>query len=227
MCIVIQKSFSMNNKISLAYLILIIAPLFFSCGGPVKEQNKNNASASSLSLHVGDEKYVAIDTKESVVTWKGSMLLSSEEHIGYVYISKGELMIEKGQLVGGTVEIDLNTIEYKDKKNKNTPVNHLKSPDYFDVEKFPISTFAITEVASVSDRTIKVTGNLTIKGNTHSVAFPAEIEVKDGIVKANGKMIIDRTDWGIRYRSGKFYDNLADQAVSDDIEFHIKIVAKK
>ena len=215
MVMLIQKSFIMNNKISLAYLILIVAPLVFGCSGPAKEENKNNTSASSLSM---GQKYI-IDTKESVVTWKGSMLLSSEEHIGYVYISKGELMIDKGQLVGGTVEIDLNTIEYKDKENKNTPVNHLKSPDYFDVEKFPISTFAITEVASVSDKTMKVTGNLTIKGNTHSVTFPAEMEVKDGIVKANGKVIIDRTDWGIRYRSGKFYDNLADQAVSDDIEF--------
>lgn len=214
----------MNNKLSITYLILIIAPLFFGCRGPVKEENKNNASASSVSL---GQKYI-IDTKESVVTWKGSMLLASEEeHTGYVYISKGELMIEKGQLVGGTAEIDINTIEYKDKENKNTPIKHLKSPDYFDVEKFPISTIAITKVASVSGKTIKVTGNLTIKGITRPVTFPAKMEVKDGILKANGKLVIDRTDWGIRYRSGKFYDNLADQIVSDDIEFHMKIVAKK
>lgn len=139
----------MNNKLSITYLILIIVPLFFGCGGPVKEENKN------------------------------------------------------------------------------TPVNHLKSTDYFDVEKFPISTIEITRVASVSGETIKVTGNLTIKGITHPVTFPAKMEVKDGIVKANGKVIIDRTDWGIRYRSGKFYDILADQTVSDDIEFHMKIVAKK
>jgi hypothetical protein len=52
------------------------------------------------------------------------------------------------------------------------------------------------------------------------------MEVKEGIVNANGKVIIDRTDWGIRYRSGKFYDIVADQIVSDDIEFHMKIVAK-
>lgn len=56
-------------------------------------------------------------------------------------------------------------------------------------------------------------------------SLPTKIEVKDGIIKANGKLVIDRTQWGIRYRSGKFYDNLADQAVSDDIEILIKIVA--
>ena len=126
----------MNNKRSLAYLILIIASFFLGCRGPVKEENKNNASASSVSLgHVASEKYI-IDTKESVLTWEGSMVFGfEEEHIGYVYTSKGELMIEKGQLVEGTVEVDMNTIEYKDKESKNTPVKHLKSPDYFDVEK--------------------------------------------------------------------------------------------
>ncbi len=213
----------MKNKLSITYFILIIAPLFFGCGGPVKKEDKNNASAGSVSF---DQKYI-VDTTESVLTWKGSMLLASEDHVGYVYISKGELMMEKGQLVGGTVEIDMNSIEYKDKEDKNTPVKHLKSSDYFDVEKFPISTIAITKVASVNSKTIEVTGNLTIKGVTLPVTFPAKMEVNDGILQANGKLIIDRTDWGIRYRSGKFYDDFADQIVSDDIEFHIKIAAKK
>ena len=98
---------------------------------------------------------------------------------------------------------------------------------YFDVEKFPISTIVITKVDSVNGKNIKITGNLTIKGVTHAVTFPAVIEVKDGIVKATGKIIIDRTQWGIRYKSGTFYDNLADNAVSDDIEFNMEIVAKK
>ena len=218
----------MNNKLSISYLILIIATFFFGCVGPVKKENKNNASASSVSLeHVAGEKYI-IDTKESVLTWEGSMVFGFEEkHIGYVYISKGELMIGKGQLAGGTAEIDMNTIEYKDKASKNTPVKHLKSPDYFDVEKFPISTFSITKVAYVIRGNIKVTGNLTIKGITNPVTFPAKMEVKDGIVRTNGKVVIDRTQWGIRYRSGKFYDNLADQAVSDEIEIQMNIVAKK
>ena len=103
----------------------------------------------------------------------------------------------------------------------------MKSPDFFDVEKFPISTFVITEVESVSDENIKVTGNLTIKGITVAITFPAKMEVMNGMVKANGKVTIDRTQWGIRYKSGKFYDNLADEAVSDDVEFEMKIVAKK
>ena len=128
----------MNNKPSITYLILIIVPLFFGCGGPVTKENKNNVSASSLSLHVGNEKYFIIDTKETVVAWTGSTVHGG--NTGYVYISKGELMIEKGQLVGGTVEVDMNTVENKNHGSDNEMVNHLKNPDFFDVKKFPIST---------------------------------------------------------------------------------------
>ncbi|RFS15523.1 YceI family protein [Emticicia sp. C21] len=214
----------MNNKLLITYLILMSTLFFLGCNGSGKEEDKNNSSASSTSL---GEKYV-VDTTESVVTWQGSMLFDfKEEHIGYVHLSKGDLMIDKGQLVGGKFEVDMNTMEYGDKENKNTPIKHLKSADYFDVEKFPTSTFAITKVDSVIRDNIKITGNLTIKGVTNEVTFPARIDVKDGIAKANAKLTFDRTDWGIRYRSGKFYDNLADQAVSDDVVLLMEIVAKK
>ncbi|MDR6560025.1 MULTISPECIES: YceI family protein [unclassified Arcicella] len=216
----------MNNKISITYLILMIAPLVFGCRGTVKEENEN-ASASSVSLHVGNDKYIMIDTKESVVTWKGSNLNGLNTQTGYVYISKGELMIENGQLVGGTVEIDMNTIEDKNHRSDNNLVNHLKDPDFFEVKKFPFATIVITKVALINGENKNITGNLTIKGITHPVTFPAKMEVKDGIVRANGKLVIDRTLWDVRYKSAKFYDNLANQTMSDSIEFYIKIVAKK
>ena len=213
----------MNKKLSTAYFILIIAPLFFGCGGSVKEKSKN-ASASSISLHVGDEKYIKIDKKESVVTWKGSSVEGA--HTGYVYISKGELMIENGELMGGTVAVDMSTIEGDDHRSDNNLIKHLKDPNFFDVKKFPSSTIAITR-ASINAEDNEITGNLTIKGITHPVSFPAKVEVNDGIVKANGKLVIDRTKWDVRYKSGKFFDNLKDQAISDSIEFNMQIVAKK
>ena len=217
----------MNHKLSIAYLTLIIVSLFFGCGGPAKEENRNNASASSVSLHVGSEKYVLIDTKESVVTWRGYNLNGLNSQTGYVYISKGELLIENGELMGGIVEVDMNTIEDKKHGRDNKLVNHLKDSDFFEVEKFPFSTIAITRVASINNENKKVTGNLTIKGITHPVTFPAQVEIKEGTVKANGKLVIDRTLWDVRYKSGKFYDNLANQAMSDSIEFHMEIVARK
>jgi polyisoprenoid-binding protein YceI len=219
----------MNNKLSLLYLILIIVSVFSACRGPkAKEDEKNHVLANSAALsRVTDEKY-DIDKMESVIIYKGSMLLASKgSHTGYVYLSKGELMFDNDKLVGGTVEIDMNTIEDIDHGGENSLVRHLKSPDFFDVEKFPVSVFDITMVVPVTRETIHVTGNLSIKGITHAVTFPAKIEVKDGIVHADGKITIDRTRWGVRYKSGKVFSNLANEFISDDIEFDIKIVAKK
>ncbi|MCE7071893.1 YceI family protein [Dyadobacter sp. CY327] len=141
----------MNKKHPLSYLILFIVLFFFGCHGTVKEEKKNNVTASSVSLHVGNEKYVAIDTKESVVTWRGYNLNGLNSQTGYVYISKGELLIENGELTGGTVEVDMNTIEDKNHGRDNKLVHHLKDPDFFEVERFPFSTIAITRVTSLNE----------------------------------------------------------------------------
>lgn len=213
----------MNNKLST--FVLLIAPFFFSCGGTVKKETKSNASATSVTLHAGDEKYAGIDTKESMVKWKGSNTFGT--HTGYVTISKGELKMENGQLVGGAVEVDMSTIVDEKHESDNGVIDHLKNPDFFDVQKFPVSIISISKAEPVNSEDIKVTGDLTIKGITQPVTFPAKIVVKDGIIEANGNLLIDRTNWGIRYKSGKFYDLLADKTISDDIEFTIKIVAKQ
>ncbi|MES2484922.1 MAG: YceI family protein [Bacteroidota bacterium] len=210
----------MKNKLT-KYLILSIAPFFFSCGGPVKDQN--NAAGSSAPA---GQKY-NIDRGQSIISWKGSMLIGTNSHSGYIYISKGHLMINDDVLVGGAATIDMNTIEESTHKGENDLVTHLKSSDFFDVEKFPVSTIAITGSAPANDDVVKVTGNLTIKGITHPVTFPSKIAVKDGIAKMSGRLVIDRTQWDVRYQSGKFYDLLADQTMSDSIAFHINIVAKK
>jgi len=218
----------MNYKQTTTSLLLITS-LLFACSRPVKEEKKTNTltSANPVALHIGDEKYWSVDTKESVVAWKGDMQIGANGHTGYVYISKGELKLENDQLVGGTVEVDMNTIEDNNHGKSNGLINHLKNPDFFDVKNFPTATITITEVAPINVETIKITANLTIKGITRPVTFAATVKVKDGIVNANGKLIIDRTEWGVRYKSGKFLENLADKTISDSIEFDIKIVAKK
>lgn len=213
-------------KCTLSSLVLIIVPFLSGCHGSVKKEkeNKNHVPPTAVTLHVGDEKYVGIDTKESVVAWKGANSFGS--HTGYVTISKGELKIENGQLVGGTVEVDMTTIVDEKHASDNGVIDHLKDADFFDVKKFPVSIISISKVEPTNGEDIKVTGDLTIKGITQPVSFPAKMVVKDGIIEANGKLLIDRTNWGIRYKSGKFYDLLADKTISDDIEFTMKIVAK-
>jgi polyisoprenoid-binding protein YceI len=169
-----------------------------------------------------------VDIEQSVVAWKCLMVFAGKGgHNGYVTLSKGELMIDTDQLTGGKVEVEMNTIADELHNTNNNLIEHLQSPDFFDVKKFPKSAFIITKVSPAERGSINVTGNLTIKEITHEVTFPVKVEVKSNVVTATGKMTIDRTQFDVRYKSGKFYDDLADGAISDTIEFDLKIVASK
>ena len=198
----------------------------------------------------GQKKYI-IDTKQSVVIWKGSMLLGGWEgskflgdgsSTGDVDLLKGELLIENRHLVGGAVEVDMTTVEKFDDQHQRS---YNKLPPFFNVKRFPASTFAITKVETgndgntkvpndgsikvTTDGNIKVTGNLTIEGITKAVTFPAKMYFKDGMdgtVEVNGTLIIDRTDWGIDYGSEKHFYQSGD-AILDDVKLLMKIVAKK
>ena len=196
----------------------------------------------------GQKKY-SIDTKQSVVIWKGSMLLGGWEgttflgdgtNTGDVDIIKGELLIDNRHLVGGAVDVDMTTIEnFVDQRSLN------QLPAFFDVKKFPVSTFAITKVETGNDgntkvptdgsirvpteENIKITGNLTMEGITKAVTFPAQLYFKDGMdgtVEMNGALIIDRTKWGIDYASEKHFFK-SGYAILDEVKLFIKIVAKK
>ena len=218
----------MNQKSSISSLILFtVVILAFGCREPLKTENNHEVQVSTLSLHTGNDKYLKIDNKESSIQWKGSSLNDLNTQTGFISISKGELMVEDGQLIGGTIEIDMNTIEDKNHASNNKLVNHLKDPDFFEVKRFPYSTISITKINSVIGDHKQVIANLTIKGITHPVTFQTETKLKGGIMKANAKLVIDRTKWDVRYKSAKFYNNLANQTMSDSIEFDIQIVAKK
>lgn len=220
----------MNIKLSIICLVLMAVSLVFGCKGRAAEDNKSNAPTNAILLHPGDEHYVPIDTRQSVVEWRGSSLEGS--HTGYVYLSKGEFMMENGQLAGGSFEVAMSTIEGDDHRSDNNLINHLKDIDFFNVTKFPVSTIQITGVESstgVESGTIEnknVTGNLTIKGITHPVTFPVKMEISNGILRAEGKLVIDRTKWGIQYRSGKLFDSLKEHAIADSIELGFNIIAK-
>lgn len=182
----------------------------------------------------GQKKY-SMDKKQSVVVWRASMLLGAWEGtqllsdgsvIGGVDIVKGELLIEKSLIVGGTIEVDMNTIARK----FDDEAPHNRFPDFFDAKKFPVSTLAITKVKTGLDGSIKVTGNLTIEGVTRAVTFPAQMHFKDGMdgtVEINGTLTINRTDWGGAYRSEQLVDRSGDATISDDLKLFMKIVAKK
>jgi polyisoprenoid-binding protein YceI len=219
-----------SNAISLMSIALFFAVILFAgCGKSDKEVKMVSGQKS------GDTKgsqVLKVDTSSSSVDWLGKKVTG--EHNGTIRIAKGELNVDKGSVVGGSFEIDMNTIVNRDLQDEEWNaklVKHLKSEDFFSADKFPYSKFEITKVEPLNDASkpnfnSTVNGNLTIKGIAKGISFPASIKFENGVVNSFADFDIDRTEWDIKYGSGKFFENLGDKMINDKFNIKFKIVAK-
>jgi polyisoprenoid-binding protein YceI len=165
---------------------------------------------------------VNVNKTASSIGWLAKKVTG--QHNGTIGISAGTLNVDGNKLVGGNFTIDMKTIkdlDLTDPASNQKFVGHITSGDFFEIEKFPTATFAITNVSKKS-----ITGNLTIKGITKSITFPAKISVKGGKVTAKADITIDRTDFNIRYGSKKFFESIGDKAIYDDFALTISLVTE-
>jgi polyisoprenoid-binding protein YceI len=167
-----------------------------------------------------------VDTKTSIAKWEGKKLAGS--HHGELKLKSGALEVKDNKLVGGEVVIDMTTLKNYDQEGDMNArlVNHLKSDDFFSVEKNPTSTFKITKVEEKDGKTM-VTGDLTIKGITKPNTFPAEVAIDGKKLTAKGDMTVDRTMYDIKFRSLKFFSNIGDKVIKDDFIVSFDITANK
>lgn len=164
----------------------------------------------------------------SNVQWWGYKIAKSEasSHNGTVNVKSGNIVLKGNQVAGGTFVLDMNSInatdltgEYQAKLN-----GHLKTGDFFETNKFPTAVYKITSVKRSTSKAFPyiVNGNLTAKGKTNAVSFPANITVKNGVVSlVSDKFSFDRQKFDIAYKS-----TMADVLVKDDVDMVVKLTAK-
>ncbi|MBU8893906.1 MAG: YceI family protein [Bacteroidales bacterium] len=164
-----------------------------------------------------------VNTSKSELKWTGKKVTG--EHWGYVKLKDGSLTISNDKIIAGVFNIDMNSLNCKDLEDaewNGKLVGHLKSDDFFSVEKFPVATLTIIESTQFKEGVTDVKGELTIKGITHPVSFTAKRTDKTFMTT----ITIDRTKYNVRYGSGKFFDNLGDNMIYDDFVLDIKIVTE-
>ena len=114
-----------------------------------------------------------------------------------------------------------------DKEGNAKIVGHLKSPDFFDVEKYPNAKFEITGMNETEGKTM-LSGNLTLKDATNNITFPVSVtNENDSISLVSETFTIDRSKWNVTYGSKSFFDNLGDKFINDDIELKVRVKAAK
>ena len=183
------------------------------------------ALALPLSVHAADT--YKVDAKASKVTWEGRKLLGS--HHGTLSVKSGSLETNKGALSGGEIMIDMTTLKDEDLDDKELNgklVNHLKSEDFFSIEKNPTSNLKITKV-EMADGKAQITGDLTIKGITKPIRFPADVSVDKKNLTAKGSFEVDRTMYDIKFRSLKFFSNIGDKVIKDQFQIGFDLRATK
>lgn len=184
------------------------------------------------SARADGTKRVEISPVESSISWIGRKLTGS--HAGTVPVKSGEVVLDGNSIKSGSFGIDLTGIQVTDipdTKQNAKLVGHLKSGDFFAAEMFPTAQFTIdsavpmaSPLASGENTTIK--GTLAIKGISKPIEFPAKVVVKEGIAEASGKAKVDRTQWDIRYGSGKFFQGLGDKLIYDEFEVDFSLKGK-
>lgn len=183
------------------------------------------AVAAFAGNETGEQANLKVDTKASKVYWTAKKVTG--EHTGYLTLQNGNVTMKDGAIADALVTMDMNSIECTDLEGewKDKLIGHLKSDDFFSVEKNPTASFDVKSVKTTGSQSV-ITGDLTIKGITHEVSFPVDVKQVNNTLTANGTTKLDRTLWDIRYRSGKFFSDLGDNLIYDEFEIRFELVAK-
>jgi len=166
-----------------------------------------------------------IVNSQSSVNWIGKKVTGA--HNGTIGIKVGNFIFNQGKLTGGNVVIDTTSIIILDITDPATNAQfagHLASDDFFSIEKFPTASLEITKATEQDADNYLIEGNLTIKGITHSISFSLQTNANQNGLKASGKILIDRTKYDMKFRSGNFFTNLGDTLIYNEFELNVNII---
>ncbi|MFD1466850.1 YceI family protein [Hymenobacter caeli] len=168
----------------------------------------------------------------STLGWEGKAV--THGHNGTIQFTSGDLLVKNDMVVGGTTTVDMKTIKATDIKEAEQQakfVGHMSSDDFFGADKFPTATIKLVSVtpikgAAATANNATIVGDMTIKGVTNRITFPAKVGVKGGVAAATGKVTIDRTKFGLKYGSKSFFDSIGDKAIYDEFTLDFNVIAK-
>jgi polyisoprenoid-binding protein YceI len=162
------------------------------------------------------------DPEKTTLQWLGEKVMG--QHTGTINLKDGWLTLKNNQIVSGEFNIDMASI--RESESNQMLEKHLKSEDFFGVEKFPTANLVLTGSDSFDKGIAVVRGSLTIKGVTNPIEFKTLLQKKDEGTWFFANIVVDRTKFNIRYGSGSFFDNLGDKAIYDEFKLKVNLLVK-
>lgn len=206
------------------------------------ESDEVQVSEAGIVAEQADAISIPINPGNSSIEWVGTRITSY--HNGVIHLKSGDLLVKGNELTGGSFVFDMSTImvtdDDMDVAGKSKLTRHLKSEDFFAVETYPEAKFEITSIQpfskelvkeddgsykeineyKIADPTHSITGNLTIRGITKGITFPALVSVGESGVSAKAKFNFNRLDWDVKYTGMK------DDAISEMVHMGISLNTK-
>ena len=215
------------------FSLLLIGGLFAACGGSEGTDVEASAAVDAPVTEMKASTVYNVDASASTLNWEGSKV-TGDKHTGTMPLTDGQIMVSEGKIVGGKFSMDVRKMTNTDMpadQGGDKLIGHLKSADFFDVEKFPMAQFEITQVQPATDTegiTHNISGNLTLKGVTKNVTIPTNVSMDGSMLKASAPaFVIDRKEWGMTYGSSSLADTAKDKAISDEVGLELMLVASK
>lgn len=162
-----------------------------------------------------------VNLNDSALKWYGADI-TGKEHYGSLKFKSGALNVSNGKLQGGSFEIDMTSLAVEDLEGEwaQKLEGHLKSDDFFAIDKFNTAFLVLTSVKEGSDNTFEAAGDLTIRGKTHSVSVTF---VPAGTNKMTAALVFDRSKYDVKFRSASFFSDLGDKLILDDIKVEVSL----
>ncbi len=179
---------------------------------------------SLVAFNVKKDDTYTVEPAKSSIEWLSKKVTG--QHSGTVALASGSLVVSGNAIKSGSFTMDMTSIKPTDGAGDNL-TKHLKSDDFFGTEKFPTSTFTITKVTAAGADQINIEGDLTIKGITKPISFPATVKKDGSYIAALAKIKVDRTKYDIKYNSKSIFASIGDKAIDDEFELTVKLQAKK
>ena len=185
------------------------------------------SAENATYLSAGDGEYV-LDATTSSVNWHGENAVG-KIHEGILAVKRGKISIAGGTLTGGEVVVDMNTLTNSDLSGdaKTKLESHLKSADFFDTATHGEATYTIVSGQKLDAIKYAVKGKLTVKGITKDLNCEINVIANNADVIVAGGLVFDRSQFDVRYGSGKFFENLGDKLIKDEITLKLDIKGKK
>ena len=209
------------------FKIVVIAALSIFLLSCAKERKKpaecSNQSNNDITAIIREGSYT-VNIDSSIVKWTGKEI-TTDSHYGTLGLKQGAVEVSTAGIVSGNVVVDMNSIQCLDMsgRGKTKLEGHLRSDDFFGVQSYPEAALNFTSLSAETSGKLHFTGDLTIKNITHPITFSGLIHQSGNNYSATINFSFDRTLYDVKYRSGKYFKDLGDKLILDDIDISAKI----